>query len=62
MPPKSKPSATLLFDEGEAIAGKRTTVRDSSDRYASMETAPAVPPDTPAKKPAKVIKPVSTSK
>lgn len=38
----------LLFDEGEALFTRRTTVRDSHDRYANIETnnllAPVDPP------------------
>jgi SpoVK/Ycf46/Vps4 family AAA+-type ATPase len=29
--------AVLLFDEGDALFGKRTQVRDSHDRYANLE-------------------------
>lgn len=31
--------AVLLFDEGDALFGKRTQVRDSHDRYANLEVA-----------------------
>ncbi len=32
-------SAILLFDEGDALFGKRTEMKDSHDRYANVETA-----------------------
>lgn len=32
-------SAILLFDEGDALFGKRTETKDSHDRYANVETA-----------------------
>lgn len=31
--------AVLLLDEADALLGKRTTVKDSHDRYANQETA-----------------------
>ena len=31
--------AILLFDEADALFGKRTEVRDSHDRYANLETS-----------------------
>ncbi|MFJ1708984.1 ATP-binding protein [Kitasatospora sp. NPDC088346] len=31
--------AVLLFDEGDALFGRRTTVRDSRDRYANLEVS-----------------------
>jgi SpoVK/Ycf46/Vps4 family AAA+-type ATPase len=34
-----KAGAVLLLDEADAIFGKRTTVKDSHDRYANVETA-----------------------
>ncbi len=34
----SSPGVVLLFDEADALFGKRTTVRDSHDRYANLET------------------------
>ena len=33
------PSAVLLFDESDALFGKRTEVRDSHDRYANIEVS-----------------------
>jgi len=32
-------NAVLLFDEADALFGKRTTVRDAHDRYANVETS-----------------------
>lgn len=32
-------SAILLFDEGDALFGKRTEMKDSHDKYANVETA-----------------------
>jgi SpoVK/Ycf46/Vps4 family AAA+-type ATPase len=32
-------NAVLLFDEADAVFGKRTQVRDAHDRYANVETA-----------------------
>ena len=34
-----KNKAVLLFDEADALFGKRTEVKDSHDRYANIETA-----------------------
>jgi SpoVK/Ycf46/Vps4 family AAA+-type ATPase len=34
-----KASAVLLFDEADALFGKRTEVRDAHDRYANVEVA-----------------------
>ena len=28
----------LLFDEAEALGGRRTEIRDATDRYANLET------------------------
>ena len=33
-----KKGAVLLFDEADALFGKRTNVKDSHDRYANLET------------------------
>lgn len=32
-------SAVLLFDEADALFGRRTAVRDAHDRYANIETS-----------------------
>ena len=34
----AKKGAVLLFDEADALFGKRTNVKDSHDRYANLET------------------------
>ena len=34
------PEASMLFEEGEPIFARRTTVRDSSDRYANDTVRP----------------------
>ena len=33
-----KAGAVLLFDEADALFGKRTEVKDAHDRYANIET------------------------
>ena len=43
LPVAKLPEAELIFDEGDALFGKRTDVQDSHDRYASVE------PDLPHK-------------
>lgn len=32
-------AAILFFDEGDALFGKRTEVKDAHDRYATLETS-----------------------
>jgi SpoVK/Ycf46/Vps4 family AAA+-type ATPase len=39
LPRAEKSEAVLLFDEADALLGKRTEVKDSHDRYANVETA-----------------------
>ncbi|HEY3939762.1 MAG TPA: hypothetical protein VGL97_20180 [Bryobacteraceae bacterium] len=38
LPIPERGGAILLFDEGDALFGKRTEAKDSPDRYANLET------------------------